>query len=373
MLFMASATYAQDINALADALANMPDYSATATYAVTLPQADDDVIYTVDLQQPASADSYLINWSVEAPSGTVKGFTAWFDGHFYNFRNRRLQEHHEVWDAATPGGTKALQNSAQFASLLPSRIALQLREIAAGPYTYTIGRHGEELTVEAIRESAGEPDAELKWTFDAETFKPREFYADYNPGALTGQQVKTTYAPAAKPLAAMGTPLSETTLRELYPTAFTRFRESQFAIENMRGESFPSFSLPTTSGGRLSRLASDSFRQPTAIVLFDPEGTLSPKLVDTVRKAIDLLPAGAGVIWAGTQKNPDCATELLGEMRPDEIALTGAASLAADCGAASLPVVIVCGSDGRIRDLAVGLNNNLETDVIRMLLSADNP
>lgn len=372
MLLTASAASAQDIGALTDALANMPDYAATVTYAVTLPQADDDVVYTIGLQQPASADSYLINWSVEAPSGTVEGFTAWFDGHFYNFRNRRLQEHHDAWDPAAPGNAKSIQNSAQFASLLPSRLAMQLREVAAGYYTYTISRRGDELTVEAVRECAGEPDAELQWKFDAATFEPREFYADYNPGSLTGQQVKAVYAPAGTPLVAKGDSLSEATLRELYPTAFTRFRESQFAIENMRGEHLPSFSLPQTSGGRMTHRAADSFRQPTAIVLLDPEGTLSPQLVATVRKAVDRLPANADVIWACTQKDPDAASELLGTCRPGETALTGAASLAADCGAASLPVVIACGTDGRISDLIIGLNNSLETDVIRMLLSTDN-
>lgn len=368
MLASAAAGRTQGIAGIMEALANMPDYAATVTYAVTLPQAEDDVVYTVDLQQPSSPYSYLINWTVEAPSGTVDGFTAWFNGNFYNFRNRRLQEHHNNWDKAAPQGAKAVQNSAQFASLLPSRMAMQLREVATGPYTHTLTRRGDVLTLEAVRECAGEPDAELTWTFNADTFEPIGFYADYNPGAITGQQVKAEYARATNPLIAEGDTLSEAALRELYPTAFTRYRESQFAIENMRGEQLPAFSLPLANGsGRMSRHASDPLAQPTAVVLFDPEGTLSPRLVSSVRKAIDRLPSDAGVIWACTPKSPDSATEAIGSERPGETTLTGAATLAAQCGAASLPVVMICDGNGCIRNLIIGMNKSLETDVIQML------
>ena len=373
MLLVAAAGNAHTLESVADALAGMAGYEATVTYAVTLPQADDDVVYTVDLQQPADADSYLIDWSVESPSGPVEGFTAWFDGHFYNFRNRRLQEHHDQWDAPAPAGTKARQDAAQFASLLPSRLARQLREIASsGSYTCTIASRGDEIIVEAARNAAGEPDAEMRWTFDSATCAPREFYADYNPGSLTGQQVKADYSPARKPLIAPGTALSEKILRALYPDAFGRYRESQFAIENLRGEPMPAFSLPDAAGGRLTRRADEPFENPTAVVIFDPEGTLSDELIAGVRNAIDRLPLTADVIWACTGKNPATASDSVGERRSGETTLTGAAALAVECGAAALPVVMVCGRDGRIRDLIIGLNNSLESDVMRMLTAANN-
>lgn len=354
---------AQGIDTLINALAAMPDYSAQVRYAVTLPQAEDDVVYTIQLRQPADPDSYLIDWTVDSPSGTVTGFTAWFSGHFYNFRNRRLQEHHEQWDAAAPQGAKALQNSAQFASLLPSRIAMQLRDVAAGGYDYKVRKSGDEIIVDAVRNLAGEPDAELSWTFSASDLTPRVFYADYNPGAISGQQVKAEYSPL-EPIAQA---LDEEFLRERYPDAFERFRESQFAIENMRGETLPAFSLPRVDGGRLARQAADQFDYPTVVVLLDPESPLAPDLVAALRGAVNRLPQTANIIWACSSKNPDVAAELLGNMPPEETALCAAGSLATDCGAATLPVVMVCGRDGKIADLIIGMNNTVESDVMQML------
>lgn len=358
---------ARGIDSIANALAAMPEYAAVVEYAVTLPQAEDDVVYTVTLRQPDASDSYLIDWNVMSPSGPVDGFTAWFDGNFYNFRNRRLQEQHADWDAEAPAGSKAIQNSAQFASLLPSRIAMQLREVAAGGYTYTIVERGDELRVEAVRQLAGEPDAELTWTFDATTLAPIEFYADYNPGAITGQQVKATYQPAEN----LGQTLSEEFLRSRYPEAFTRFRESQFAIENMRGEQLPAFSLPRIDGDRLSRQPNDGFDFPTVVVLLDPESPLASDLVNAVRSAISRLPFTVNVIWAANNKNPGVITELLDTLAPEETALTAAATLALSCGASALPVVMVCNTSGKISDLIVGMNNTLSTDVIQMLTKCE--
>lgn len=361
--------HAKDMEELIDALADMPGYAATVTYAITLPQAEDDIVYTIDLRQPADPDSYLIDWSVEAPSGIVEGFTAWFDGHFYNFRNRRLQEEHYE---ARGQGAKAPQNSAQFASLLPSRLAMQLREIASGPYTFTLSENGGTLKIEAVRHSAGEPDAELLWTFDAATFRPLGFAADYNPGAITGQQVNAVYSDAADPLIAAGDTLSEAALRRLYPDAFTRYRESMFAIENMRGEYLPAFSLPTAAGtGRLSRMTGDPLRQLTAVVLFNPENALSPGLISAVRNAVMRLPVCADVIWACTLKDPEAATGIVGPARDGETTLTGASALAAECGAAALPVVLICDCNGRVSDLVIGMTGTLEADLVQLFAKVE--
>ena len=80
-------TNARGLDSVMHKLLHAEGYSATATYAVTLPQADDDIVYTIRLQQP-SPSSYLIDWDVTTPSGPQQGFTSYFDGHFYNFRNK---------------------------------------------------------------------------------------------------------------------------------------------------------------------------------------------------------------------------------------------------------------------------------------------
>ncbi|MCM1309885.1 MAG: hypothetical protein NC301_02525 [Bacteroides sp.] len=357
---------ARGIDSIANALVSLPDYAAKVSYAVTLPQADDDVVYTVSLRQPDASDSYLIDWSVMSPSGPVEGFTAWFNGHFYNFRNRRLQEYHADWDTTATPQAKPIQDSAQFASLLPRRIAQTLREVESSPgYTCSVTTRGDEVKVEAVRQLAGEPDAEMTWIFNSETLAPKEFYGDYNPGAITGQQVKATYNYDVDGLG--GAVMSEEFLRSRYPEAFSRYRESQFSIENMRGDQLPAFSLPNISGGRLARQAADGFDFPTVVALLDSESPLAADFVSAIRGAINRLPFTANVIWAASSKNPREVSELLGNLAPEETALTAAATLALSCGASVLPVVMVCDTSGKITDLAVGMNNTLTTDVIQML------
>lgn len=356
---------AQSIGDLVAALSNMPDYAATVTYAVTLPQAEDDIIYTANISQPASVDSYLIEWSVDTPSGPTSGFTAWFDGHFYSFRNNRLRELHREWDeAAVTDGPNAPQNTAQFASLLPSRLAVQMAELETPRYDYTITSNGDQIRVNANRLNGDDTDAELQWTFDARTLQPLDFYGDYNPGAISSQQVHAVYHPSSLIL----NTLSENSLKERHEDAFTLYRQSQFGIESMRGQQVPAFSLPILgSAQRMTRRATEGFPAPTALVLLDSDATLAPQLIAAVRRAIDRLPSDANVIWACTGKNPDAVGELLGELRPGETALLGARPLVRDCGAASLPVVLIVESTGRIADLIIGLNNQLEIDVIQML------
>lgn len=350
---------------IATALENMPGYAANVSYAVTLPQADDDIVYSVVLQQPADPDSYLIDWTAATPSGPAQGFTAWFEGHFYDFRNQRLRERHADWDPATPQGAREPQNSAQFSSLLPSRMAAQLRALAGPGFSYTLTpAAGNALRLDAVRLSAGEPDAELSWTFDASTLRPREFAADYNPGAISSQQVKAVFTDTV-PSAGR---LDEQMLRRRYPDAFARCRESQFAIEQMRGRPMPAFSLPMADGnGRLERQAAQTFERPTLLVLFDSESALAPRLVGEIRAAVDRMPADVDVIWAATGKDRDAVADLLGETRRGEKAVCAAAGLAADCGAATLPVTLACAPDGRIGSLIIGLNNQFATDVICML------
>ena len=96
---------AQGIADVVAALEKTGCYEANASFNVSLPQSDKDVVYEVSLASaPAPAAtlspcSYLTEWGLETPSGTVKGFSAYFDGHHYRYRNERLQEYHMDWDS----------------------------------------------------------------------------------------------------------------------------------------------------------------------------------------------------------------------------------------------------------------------------------
>lgn len=364
---------ARGLEDVAAALENTPGYAAAVIYSVTLPQADDDVVYHVDLQQPGTADHYLIDWRVDTPGGRRSGFTAWFDDNFYDFRNDRLREVHGTWDVSKPEAQRRVRDSAQFAPLLPRRIAAELRAMTPDRYDVHVTDDPSGLRVDATRHVAGVTDAELSWVFDPATLMPVSFSAEYNPGAVSEQQVRAVYGPLASPAVPVNEPLSEAGLRALWPDAFGRCRTSTFGLQQLKGRELPAFSLPlATQDGRLTRSQGQPFDSPTAVVIFDPEATLTPQLVRAVRSAVDRLPVNVDVIWACAGKNPDSAGECLGTLRPGERALTGAAKLAAECGATALPAILACDAAGRVSDVCIGLNNQLDVDVIKMFSTMNN-
>lgn len=113
---------------IAAALDSLSPYAAKVEYSITLPQNDDDIVYEVSLRVPRP-DAWLIDWKV--PAAGQEGWTSQFDGNFYSFRNRRLQEIHSGWDKQNPP-------RAQFTELLPERIAAQMREMASNPARYAV-------------------------------------------------------------------------------------------------------------------------------------------------------------------------------------------------------------------------------------------
>ena len=98
-----------NLTALADALAATGPYSGQCSYEVLLASLSEPVTYEVKLQStPAPADTlspcdYLIEWSLPTPSGEVSGFSAYFDGSHFRFRDKRLQEYHASDDVMQIG------------------------------------------------------------------------------------------------------------------------------------------------------------------------------------------------------------------------------------------------------------------------------
>ncbi len=354
--FGAIAAAGQEIESVASALERMNPYASTVSYSITLPQAEDDIVYTVDLQA-LKPGQWLIDWSVD--KAAQKGWAARFGGNFYNYRNRRLQEIHQGWDKQEPPRV-------QFTELLPENIASQLRTFGADTEKYhtEVTSNADELTVRTERLTGGEVDAEFKWTFDSSTGRPLRYAADFNPGTITAQQISATFAPAEPTL----TSLSEELLRERYGDAFANHRQSNFAIEQMRGEPLPGFSIQLADGqGRMTRQEGEEFLTPVLVVMLESRSTLAPELVEAVRRAVDRSPVETSVIWACMERNPESATDLLGQLRPGETALIGAKKLATECGAADLPVILVCDRSATVRNLVIGLNKETETDVIQMI------
>ena len=137
MCIPAIASRPGDISDIAARLGAMDAYADSCTYEVLLASLSEPVTYTVGLEsEPAVGDTLSpISWSLPTPSGLVEGFSSYFDGSHFRFRDKRLQEYHAATDSEpfAPGGDvrRGVQRQVQFADLLPQFIAEHFAEMAA--------------------------------------------------------------------------------------------------------------------------------------------------------------------------------------------------------------------------------------------------
>lgn len=386
LLMVLTATFplglrAQGIADIARTLRDLPSYQAEATLSVTLPQTDTDVAYTLGLSSmsvPADTlapASYLIDWSLPTPTGVSEGFTAYFDGNLYRYRDSRLQEYHTEWDSipfrvTAPGG--GVQRSAQFASLLPQFIGTEIEAMMADPrYTLSLdtakrfdGRDVTEVT--AIMTVGGETVQERRYLLDPVTALPLRTVTESNPSSISEQTIIVDYKPASAPEKPQR--LTEELLVARYPEIFEKYRENNFRIENLRESPLPTFALPTLTGERHVHHRGEPFRQPTVIAIIDPAtGSFNDRVISDIRTALDSATAPADAIFAFATTNADLAEETAGRPRPGETMLLNARSLARDCGATALPVVIISDAGGTVRNVVLGYNKDLSEIVLQSL------
>ena len=358
-------------------------YEADASFSVSLPQSESDVVYNVKLSSaPAVGDKlspcgYVTEWTLDTPSGPVKGFSAYFDGHHYRYRNERLQEYHTEWDSIPfmPRGNSAgVQASAQFTDLYPAFIAQELTAmdkdslytVSVNPNAMFDGR--KAIEIKSVMKVSDVTAMEKRFFFDASSMLPLRIDTESNPGQITEQSMLVTYRYPAE----MHCPeLSETALTESYPEVFEKYRENNFRIENLAGTQLPTFSLPTTTGERYTYHRGDSFASPTVIALLDPTAGFNVELVSVVRDAVDRLPSQTDVIWVFNSTNIDAIEGVVSAIRPGEHLLMNGKSLARDCGAASLPVVIMSDSKGKVKNVVLGFNNELGNVVLQTMALVD--
>ena len=105
---------------IASRLDSTGGFSADITYSVSLPMAEDDIVYTLRVS------------SAPEPGDPLLGENYIID------RDHRLMEHHYQWDSIpflTPDG--GIQRNGQFLDLLPRSLARQLRSMARDT-TFTV-------------------------------------------------------------------------------------------------------------------------------------------------------------------------------------------------------------------------------------------
>lgn len=372
---------AQGARQLGQSLLNIEQYAGSARFEALLPSAEEPVVYNVELQSAASADSlapcaYSICWTTESPSGPLAGFSAYFDGNHYRFRNRKLQEYH-VSDNKTaflpngPGSrTQGVQSKAQFADLLPQFLGAKMIEIASdSSYKYTCDPdktiQGKScIVVEGVKVSRGYETQRFTYIFDKETLLPELVDLLYSPGSISEQLVTVTYGPAAQ----IPIELSEEGLMKRWPDAFERFRQSTFRVENLVGEPLPAFSCPMAqSADRCTHHAGEPLSAPTIIVALDPAVGTNAETVRAVRGALEQLPSRAEIYWAFKTNKDEEALAAIHSLGPDEKALLSAGGLMRDAGITLFPTIIICSADGKVAEVICGYNNGIEEIVIQRM------
>ena len=99
----------------------------------------------------------------------------------------------------------------------------------------------------------------------------------------------------------------------------------------------------------------------------DASTGFAKEMVSDLRSAVGALPYEADIIWAFVNNNIDAIEAIVPSLLPGEHLLTSARSLARDCGASSLPVLIMAGTDGTVADVVLGYNKDIPTVVIQKM------
>lgn len=354
---------------IAARLAGHDCVAADVRYEVYLPGASNPVVYNVELRGSAPADSlspcnYITTWDMP---NSGRGFSAYFDGNYYNYDgSSRLLEYH-VNDDPVPFAPRGrhvggVQRNDRFAGLLPQFLAEDMMKMATDTaYVYNIDSRGEYITVKGRETRRGFVIKEFEYRFTDGGATPVSSETVTSPGE-TGEQIITiVYTPAAGGCE----PLSEQALIEQFPTPFEKYRRDNFSLESLRGEAMPEFSARTASGERYSHARGESFASPTVIAILDYSVGATGDVVAALREAVASLPSACDLILAFTGNDTDRIEDIVGKPNAGETVLVSARSLARDCGVADTPAVIFARADGSVSDIHVGRNNNLKEIVIQ--------
>lgn len=375
-----AASAAGNADALSDIsqkLAAMPCYTDSCTYEVLLASLSEPVTYSIALESAAPTDTlapcrYVISWQLPAPSGLSEGFSAYFDGAHFRYRDARLQEYHVEEDAGpfAPGGdvSRGVQCQVQFAELLPQFIAARFAEMASdttyiykvSPDTVSMGRR--VAVVEGVRRAGGYDGAEYTYIFDAVTLRPLQIELENNPGQIGEQSIVVKYADAQTPAECR---IDMATLSASKAEAFEKYRESFFTLDNLPGRPLPEIAAPTFDGQRYYHAAGTHFGAPTVIAFVESGIGTTPEVVGGLRSALAQLPGQVNIVWAFLDHRAEDVADVMEAPLPGETLLIHAAGAARHCGVGSLtPVLVFVKADGSVADVMQGFNKDLDSVVI---------
>ncbi|MCM1449427.1 MAG: hypothetical protein NC082_03725 [Clostridiales bacterium] len=370
-----SASVPESPSTYIDNLISLDDYAGTVDYSVLIPQAEDPITYSMTLHSTANPPSYrlapcsyLIEWT-PSREGEASGFSAYIDGAHYRYRDNRLQEYHMEWDSIPfTVGNGGVQCNAQFVDVLPQFIGKELQKLVNDTnfiYTFTPDTlyNGHKVAViEGRLMFHGYVSKESTYIFDPSSLLPIAIEYENNPGSISEQSVSvkfTSSADEAFPLA------SENDLLAMYPEVFEKYRESNFRVENLPGTQLPTFTAPASHGERYVHHRGEPFDSNLIIILVDDSGAYTTATIDAARKASERSPKAFGLVIAYVTSDREKAVENCGQLNPGEELLSGARSLARDCGVTSFPTMLYVGSDGIVKDVTLGYSQDLEAKVLQ--------
>ncbi|MDE5745824.1 MAG: hypothetical protein K2H84_09275, partial [Paramuribaculum sp.] len=380
--------YARGIASVIDTLRARTSVEVPAKFTVSMPQLSEDIVYSITITSLPTHDptlfpcSYLIDWKLDSDNPRT-GFSAYFNGNHYRFSGERIQEYHASNDSvpfcpAKYGAINAtgVQQSAQFANLLPVSIADNLEKMLNDPNctvtfipdTLVRGKHLAAIT--AISSVNGSTGSESEYLLDPGTLFPNHIHIENSPGSISEQTIDIEFStPRSSPAI---TELTEEKLISLYPEPFTLMRRSSFSLQNLKNRPLPGFSIPTINGKRFSRLTGDPFASTTLLAIIDHQASFAEKFVAELRSAAQSSPVPVNLVMAFTSNNADVIEEIAGTPLPGEAILHSARTLARDLGAAELPALLIVNTAGIVKDITVGYNNDLSSSVIQNIALINN-
>ncbi len=366
----------QEAADIAARLTGLPEYLSKAHFEVLLPQSTDPVEYDVMLQSHATpADTlspckYVITWSTLTAAKPTEGFSAYYDGNHYRYRNHRLQEYHAQasTDAFMPNGPEyrsksGVQATAQFADLLPQFLGQRIQEMTQDP-SYVFNVHPDTLisgvrrtAIDGTKRSNGYDVMRYIYVFDRDTFLPVKTEIENSPGSISEQIVTISYSFPDEDTRKMD--ITEEGLMDRWPEIFERYRENTFRSENLVNTMLPTFACQTLDGSnRYTHNVNEKFSSPVILVALDPNVATTQQTIAAVREAVDMVPMELQVLWAFGSNRAEDISELLGELRPGETALVSANSLLRNCGITLYPTIILADSSSKVTDVIPGFNKD---------------
>lgn len=347
-------------------------YKANADYQLLLPNFSDPVNYAITLQSDASADSlapcnYIIDWTLDTPVSHSEGFSAYFDGTHFRYRDRKMQEYHLKEDRSVFGPLgdrrKGVQYQAQFTDLLPAFIAehfLQMESDSTFQYTVT---QSDVIKIKGSQSIMGYTSVEFEYILNSADCMPVSVDLINNPGQMGEQELTVSYTSTT---ISDNCNIDESALISAHEEEFEKYRSNSFSLEQLVGAPLPGFSAKTLDGERFARNRGDISGHPAILAFVDTEVGTTPDVIAAVRDAVNFLPMSVDVFWAFLNRRPEDVAALIGAPQPGETILINANSAARECGVGALtPAIIFVDTHGNVTDFNLGFNQDLQSVVIQ--------